>query len=133
MLAGEFVRQSDLEVPRELSLIRPRALILTPLDGVPQLFAINGPFRGMFRRENAAPLRFAEIAVVLNLVATLIDKLLAGVVGGARDGALPFAPRYDADLEAIESRTNTLLAMALPNENARRAKRSAGHWAKPNV
>jgi hypothetical protein len=70
----------------------------------------------MIRGENALPFRFAEIAIILDLVGALVDELFAGVVGCTRDGVLALAAGYYAGFKAIKSRTNTLLLMPLRDD-----------------
>ena len=51
------------------------------------------------------PFGFAEIAIILDLIAALISELFASNIGGTRDGTLALATRDDAGFEAVESRT----------------------------
>jgi hypothetical protein len=100
----EFMGQSDLEVPRQLRLIRSGAFVFSALDGVPQLLAVQGPVGGVLGSENLLPFRLTEIPVVFDLVRAVIPELLAGDIGRAGDRALPLAARNNADFKATKCR-----------------------------
>jgi len=100
----EFIGQSDLEVPRQLRLIRSGAFVFPTLDGVPQLLAVQGPVGGVLGGENLLPFRLTEVPVILDLVCTLISELLASDIGGARNRALSLPARNNAGFKAIECR-----------------------------
>ena len=99
------------------------------LDGVPQPFAFTDPIRRMLRIENALPLGFAEMPVVIDLVRPLIDESFARVIGGSRDDVVTFTPFDNSGFEPIERRTDSLPS----RRRQKRRTREAPHWAKPNV
>ena len=59
----------------------------------------------MVGSEDAFPFGFAEIAIVLDLVAALVNEFFASNIRRTRDRTLAFAARDNAGFEAIESRT----------------------------
>jgi hypothetical protein len=85
LFAVQFMRQSDFEIPGRLRIVRPVALILAALNGVPQSLTICCPGRRILGSKNPLPFRLAKIPVILDLIGPFVDQLVTSVVSRTRN------------------------------------------------